>query len=379
MTLRTTMILTTNPIINVVLGVLLVGSALHAENNSTKDYCQEKKYKEDKKTLSSQNVKLFTDQANFVNDYLKQQCESNSSAKPTQEPALIFLNQSIDLLDALTILDINKSAIERLKKEQIDNVNKEKRLIQISVERDANKVLYLQEEFPSTALRFNSALEFNCTMIAAKEANLTCQNALEEFRDIFNVVQGMFAYADLKEMHAALQQKDSQWKNYFETRMPQTLIERGVNNLIEDYCPDNASQTKYFKRPPSWDLIFMHPDVGVEYVGNADEGNRFKTSLIVHALGLNYWNSGYTPGVSLIALYSDRAGTDDFRTGISLIFYNRFSVAYTTNYLSNTHGNFIGSDHGVIVSIDLFELLTDTTKLYDEYTNSSLTDELKTN
>jgi len=370
MTLRTTMILKTNPIINVVLGVLLLGSALHAENNTKTDYCQSgKKYPEDKETLSGKNVKLFTDRANIVNDYLKQQCENNRSANPTQAPALTFLNQSIDLLDALTILDINKSAIERLKKEQIDFVNKKKRLIKISVVQNTEYELYLQEKNPSTALKFNSALEGNCTKIAMKEANLSCRQALEEFSNIFNVVQGMFAYDDLKEMHTALQYKDSRWKKYFETRMPQTLIERWVNNLIEDYCPDNASQTKYFKLPPSWDLIFMHPDVGVEYVGNADEGNRFKTSLMVHALGLNYWNSSYSPGVSLIALYSDRAGTDDFRTGISLIFYNRFTVAYTTNYLSNTHGNFISSDHGVLVSIDLFELLTDTTKLYDEYSN----------
>ena len=143
------------------------------------------------------------------------------------------------------------------------------------------------------------------------------------------------------------------WRQYAVEARSQTPIELAINSWR--FKHDLA--TEGFVRPPSQQIIALHPSVAMEYVGDADDGSRFEPALMVEWIGINRWRwrGGESPrmedpiGVSLVSTYSDRAGTRDVGHGIVLHYKHVYSLGVTRH----------GGDTGVFVSVDLQKLLMD--------------------
>ncbi len=173
----------------------------------------------------------------------------------------------------------------------------------------------------------------------------------------------------LEKVGAVVRERRNQWQVYFDKSIPQWPWELGLIN-----GPIYARKLKNEKglgKVPDWQLIFLHPDIALEYVNGASEGNRFKPSLTVEVIGGDFWSwesdakqkgpLGFPVplGVGLLATYSDRAGSDDWGYGGVIHINHTFNIGVT----------FRGNDTGFFVSTNLAKLFEDKHKKAEKYLN----------
>ncbi|MFZ5593814.1 MAG: hypothetical protein ACOY4D_06085 [Pseudomonadota bacterium] len=153
--------------------------------------------------------------------------------------------------------------------------------------------------------------------------------------------------------YADARRRDRQWDAYFDEALFQYPWELAMNGIWlkkHDPRPEDAHGNKLgFLPPPVSQWIVLHPNVGLEYVGTAPDGQQFKPVVYIEMFGYNRWRWEDTGemkdglGWSVLASYADRAATKDIRYGVMLHYRNRFDLGITYN----------DKDTGVILSMDL--------------------------
>lgn len=160
--------------------------------------------------------------------------------------------------------------------------------------------------------------------------------------------------------YADAQRRDRQWDAYFDEALfqyPWELMINGVWLQRHDERPrDEHGNRLGFLAAPTSQWILFHPNVAMEYVSSAADGQQLKPALYVELFGYNHWRWS-EPGTmrnalgwSLLASYADRAAADDWRYGVMLHYGNRFDIGIT--YDSESKG-------GVLVSMDFAQALAD--------------------
>lgn len=153
--------------------------------------------------------------------------------------------------------------------------------------------------------------------------------------------------------YADARRRDHQWDAYFDEALFQYPWELALNGIWlkkHDPRPEDAHGNKLgFLPPPASQWIVLHPNVGLEYVGAAPDGQQFKPVVYIEMFGYNRWRWGDGGemkdglGWSVLASYADRAATKDIRYGVMLHYRNRFDLGIT----------YSDKDTGVILSMDL--------------------------
>lgn len=168
---------------------------------------------------------------------------------------------------------------------------------------------------------------------------------------------------------------DQQWTLYATEARSQFLWELMWNGsrfekTLEDDRKNNVSR-RLLTAPPSSQVIFVHPGIAFEYVGNADSGSKFAPALMMEWIGFNRWKwaeSGLGGeksdafvrkakmknawGASLVSSLSDRSGTGNLRHGVVAHYDNRYS-------LGATYGD---GDIGIFFSLDVMAFVTSKQK-----------------
>jgi hypothetical protein len=147
-----------------------------------------------------------------------------------------------------------------------------------------------------------------------------------------------------------------QWDSYFEGARSQSFVDIALTSLFE---------RKHFKSdtlvgPPERQWFLLHPNLVVENIQAAPDGENSKLALTIEWIGVNWWRDsliGIPFGVSLTSLYSDRPGVRDVGHGVSLYFDNKYVVGYANH----------GGKNGVFVSMDVLKLFEDKTKQAERY------------
>lgn len=147
--------------------------------------------------------------------------------------------------------------------------------------------------------------------------------------------------------------RDHQWDAYFDEALFQYPWELALNGAwLKKHDPrqEDAQGNKLgFLPPPTSQWILLHPNVGMEYVEGAPDGQQFKPLVYIEVFGYNRWRWGGSGemknalGWSVLASYADRAAIQDLRYGLMMHYHNRFDLGITYN----------DKDTGVILSIDL--------------------------
>lgn len=153
--------------------------------------------------------------------------------------------------------------------------------------------------------------------------------------------------------YADARRRDRQWDAYFDEALfqyPWELVLNGIWLKKHDPRKEDAHGNKLGFLPlPESQWIVLHPNVGMEYVGAAPDGQQFKPVVYIEMFGYNRWRWGDAGemkdglGWSVLASYADRAATKDIRYGLMLHYRNRFDLGIT----------YSDKDTGVILSIDL--------------------------
>lgn len=109
--------------------------------------------------------------------------------------------------------------------------------------------------------------------------------------------------------------------------------------------------------PPTSQLIVLHPDIVMEYMPDAKDGDQFKPAFMVELIGINSWEwekdgnmggpfFGLPIGASLVTTFSDREDQSDWGWG---------GIVHI-NHIFNFGLSFRDSDPGYFVSVNLAEL-----------------------
>lgn len=183
-----------------------------------------------------------------------------------------------------------------------------------------------------------------------------CGPVFDEFSLFYTYAQNTIASPGAQAVANSLAGLSTQWDQYLKESRSQTPLELTLNSLLY-----KRSDATGFGPPPPGQIIFMHPGVVIENVSEAVDGQQTQEALMVEIIGYNRWKHKRPyaiTGVSVSALYTDRAGIDSVGYGVSLHMGNKFTVGYSRRS---------GAD-GIYMSIDLLKPLQDKAKLFDELT-----------
>ena len=171
----------------------------------------------------------------------------------------------------------------------------------------------------------------------------------------------------LKKIGAVAQERKAQWQVYFDESIPQWPWELALVNGPIYKC--KLKQQKGLGKVPEWQLIVVHPEIALEYVDGAADGDQFRPALMIEILGANFWSwdDGAKQkgpwglpiplGVGFVVTFADRADTDDWGLG---------GVIHI-NHTYNVGATFRGSDAGIFASVNLAKLFEDKRKKADKY------------
>ncbi len=173
--------------------------------------------------------------------------------------------------------------------------------------------------------------------------------------------------AALEKVGSVARERKAQWQVYFDESIPQWPWELALVNgpIYESTLKDETGLGKV----PEWQLIVAHPDVALEYVEGAADGDQFRPALLIEIVGADFWTWedgakqkgpwGFPIplGAGLVATFADRADSDDWGFGGVIHF----------NHIYNVGATFRGSDTGIFVSLNLAKLFENKSKKAEKY------------
>lgn len=194
-----------------------------------------------------------------------------------------------------------------------------------------------------------------CDAGAAEAAAADCFGVLDEYADLYNYAQATYASDSALAFARYARDLGEQWEAYLDDARSQTLLELTLNSYLY-----RREEDARFAPPPERQWILLHPNLVVEYVDEADDGDQFKEALMLEVVGVNYWRQErwYVPsGGSLIALYSDRREVEDWGYGAALHFANAYTVGVSRH----------SGDTGVFLTVDLLKLVENRRTILESF------------
>ncbi|PWG61448.1 hypothetical protein [Sediminicurvatus halobius] len=182
-----------------------------------------------------------------------------------------------------------------------------------------------------------------------------CFDVLDEYAELYNHAQATYASDSALAFARYARDLDAQWQAYLDDARSQTLLELTLNSYL--YRRDEDAR---FAPPPERQWILLHPNLVMEYVEGAEDGDQFQEALMLEVVGVNYWRQErwYLPsGGSLIALYSDRREVEDWGYGAALHFANAYTVGVSRR----------DDETGFFLTVDLLKLVENRRTILESF------------
>jgi hypothetical protein len=207
-------------------------------------------------------------------------------------------------------------------------------------------------------------VDFGSCPAASSPGAAKCANyvSMKEIVRFINVGTWLGDYARRDPLAArvhALDLRDKQWDAYFDEALFQWWWEVGLNGYRmknSSLCARNAyhMQVGYCDVPHD-QLIFLHPDVGLQWMDGAENTSDLHGAVVLEVFGYNKWRwDGATAksakGLSLVATYSDAEDNKDWAYGLMFHGRNKYSFGVTTN------GHRVGLVFNLALSDRFFEV-----------------------
>ncbi len=186
--------------------------------------------------------------------------------------------------------------------------------------------------------------------------NAPCSDILEQLETAIAPYQLNINALSAHKTQVQLKSMAKDWDAYFERGRAQTFADIVVTTFFES----RHLRQDHLVGPPKRQWFILHPNLVIENVDAAPDGDNLKPALSIEWIGVNWWNKspiGIPLGVSATSLYSDRPGVDDVGHGISLHIDNKFVLGWANH----------GGDNGFYISMDLLRLVDDKKKKVKRY------------
>lgn len=213
-------------------------------------------------------------------------------------------------------------------------------------------------------LSLDAPLDADC----GRPASALCRQALDDGKQLMlqlAVARGLgeaIGKPTIEAIAAQVAAKNALWDTYLYNSKPMLPFDFVLTDLLDGRWKQSDQYPQGFREPPKTQWFLLHPAVGVEYASGAADGEHMKPVLFVEIIGANRWNPrdrwidlpllDRLSGISLVASYVDRVGTDNSGTGVLLTFDNIYSIGITR----------YGSTTGVFLTLDLANFYRDELK-----------------
>ncbi len=140
-------------------------------------------------------------------------------------------------------------------------------------------------------------------------------------------------------MHAEYVAREERWHSYlYDTQFQyawELMANRYIDVNIRDSKRDAFKNLIESREPPRNKGIFLHPDIGLQYIRSQPQGQQIKPALIFQWIGYQQWTwtGNYVSdirGISLASTISDNASASRMGWGIQLQ-YDDYAVALTSH------------------------------------------------
>lgn len=191
-------------------------------------------------------------------------------------------------------------------------------------------------------------------------AACNCFSAYQELRPLFEgvfVAQAMLGTQGIKDVMKI----DAVWSNFLDNARQQTYFDIGATTLFNRWF-DTKQPSDGFDAPPARQWFAFHPNIVIDNVGAAADGQELKESIALEIVGVNWWKdegclSAFSCGVSVTLNYADREGVKSTGIGLMFTIENKYNIGVVR----------YGNDTGVFVTIDLLALFKDEKSQYADY------------
>lgn len=213
-------------------------------------------------------------------------------------------------------------------------------------------------------LEVDAPLDADCS----RPASALCRQALDDGKQLMlqlAVARGLgeaIGKPTIEAIAAQVAAKNALWDTYLYNSKPMLPFDFVLTDLLDGRWKQSDQYPQGFREPPKTQWFLLHPAVGVEYASGAADGEHMKPVLFVEIIGANRWNPrdrwidlpllDRLSGISLVASYVDRVGTDNSGTGVLLTFDNIYSIGISR----------YGSTTGVFLTLDLANFYRDELK-----------------
>ncbi len=210
---------------------------------------------------------------------------------------------------------------------------------------------------PTQVVFFKSDfLEDNCQNSGSEDCKKGFRRAVEALR-FTELTYRCVSVIGLEMIDDALKfsaRRRVQWENYWNSVPQWPWEELLINGPIYRSLTKNELGSP---EPPTFQLIVLHPEIVMEYVSAATDGEQFKAALLVELAGINWWNwekdgsqsgpfFGYPLGFGLVTTFADREGSQDWGWGGVVHINHYYNIGVTIR----------DGDPGVFVSVNLSRL-----------------------
>lgn len=186
-------------------------------------------------------------------------------------------------------------------------------------------------------------------------AGTSCGHVLDEFQMFYTHAHQEYTRDEALNTKSHIANLRKEWEPFLNKMRSQTLIEQGINGWWF-----RRNETVDFSKPPSMQLIVLHPIALLEYMDEAKDGDQLNEAYGLEILGLNWWKKRkwYIPtGGSILALYSDREDVDGWGAGFAMHFDSEYTLGIATH----------NGENSVFLSIDLWKIFHDKQKVFNSY------------
>lgn len=354
--LRNKRISMTNKLISIffLLCIIISSDSLVAQNQITQSEWEEafeyySRFCEEAPPLDT--VNFFNDTFSKAKEIRSDFCDDFGSRQFNLQNRVLALLDDLRRLFPTNDKYISLKTLEHKRLEQSNNPQP------AVLELEDDPILAIRIATDENTLRITDDLLSSCQKRADQlSSGSSCISALSEFKQIYNYAHGTISQPIAYQMFEKLEDLEEEWSNFIFESKAQTLLELWINGSIYKRNEENLQ----FKSPPNWQLVFLHPNIMIENVPEALDGQETKEAVMIEAIGINWWQQDLIllpTGISLIGLYSDRADLKDWRYGAALHFDSNisFGVTYGDNH------------YGIFGTIDLLKLLQDKNKVLRKY------------
>jgi hypothetical protein len=197
-------------------------------------------------------------------------------------------------------------------------------------------------------------LDSACKKVAGSKKRFSgCEAAFKDVASAFNAYRDGYNNYRYGKNEKQLSALSAQWEKFLTEARGQTFLDVRLTTWMHR---NYYSQTKLVA-PAATQYFLLRPQIVYEHTSGVPKGDKDNIALSIEWIGINWWNTKFPIGISIVSVYLDKPNQDSVATGVQLTFDNEYSIGVTKR----------GDETAIFLTLDLIKLFQDNSKKLETY------------